>query len=312
MTRKRLFIHSVFLVLLPIIVAWLGLGLAGATALVLLALVWRWLIVLSGIVAPEKTPLLELETTPASHYVEKVRWCMDRLGVEYEEKACGGTLGVFFTGRTVPLLKVRTGLVRTKIGNSPEILRYLWGSHYATHAEQAGFLQPTAERLEFERKLERYGRNLQAWIYYYLSRDRDLTLHLWGANSSLVPAWQRQALRIVFPLLAALVRYSFAVNKEHYEKSVLHIEGLLSYIDTQLADGRQSILGGDMINYTDLAFAALSGLWMQSQGYGGGKADGCRIDREQLPAEMRADIERWIEDHPKATMYVTRLYAEER
>lgn len=312
MTRKRLIIHAVFLVLAPVLVAWFGLGLLGSVTLVLLLLLWRWLIVLSGIVTPEKTPLLELETTPASHYVEKVRWCLDRLGVEYEERACGGTLGVFFIGRTVPLLKVKTGHVRTTIGNSPEILRYLWGSCYVSHARQAEFLEPTAERLDFERKLDRYGRNLQVWIYYHLSRDRDLTLRLWGVNSPLVPRWQRQALRIVFPILAALVRYSFAVNKEHCAKSVLHIDALLSHIDTQLADGRQSILGGDTINYTDLTFAALSGLWMQSPGYGGGKAEACRIEREELPTEMRADIERWIEDFPKATMFVTRLYTEER
>ena len=37
-----------------------------------------------------------------------------------------------------------------------------------------------------------------------------------------------------------------------------------------------------------------------------------RIERDQLPAEMRADVERWIEDFPKATTFVTRLYAEER
>jgi len=312
MTRKRLFIHAVFLVLLPIFVAWLGLGLLPAIILVLLLLLWRWLIVLSGIVAPEKVPALELETTPASHYVEKVRWCMDRLGVEYRERACGGTLGVFFRGRSVPLLKVRTGLVRTDIGNSPEILRYLWGNYYASHGERAEFLAPTLERLEFEQKLDRYGRNLQVWIYYHLLHDRDLTIRVWGADNPLVPRWQRRALRLLFPLLAALVRYSFAINKEHYAKSVLHIEELLSNIDTQLADGRKSILGGNPTNYTDLTFAALSGLWMQSQGYGGGKAESCRIERDQLPAKMRADVERWVEDYPKATTFVTRLYAEER
>jgi hypothetical protein len=135
---------------------------------------------------------------------------------------------------------------------------------------------------------------------------------VWGAKNLLVPRWQRQALRLLFPLQAALIRYSFAISQEHYEKAVLHIEELLSHIDTQLADGRQSILGGDTINYTDLTFAGLSGLWMQSQGYGGGKAEGCRIERDQLPLKMRADVERWIEDFPKATMFVTRLYADER
>lgn len=312
MTRKRRLIHSVFLVLLPVIVALFGLSVAGAAALVLLTLLWRWLIVLSGIVAPEKTPVLELETTPASHYVEKVRWCMDRLGVEYEEKACGGTLGVFFTGRTVPQLKVRTELVRTRIGNSPEILRFLWGNYCVSHTEHARFLEPSTERLEFERRLDRYGRNLQVWIYYHLLCEKALTLTVWGVNNPLVPYWQRQALRIVFPVLVALVRYSFTINQERYARSVLHIEDLLSHIDTQLSDGRRSILGGDEINYTDLAFAALSGLWMQSQGYGGGKAEACRIERDRLPPKMRADIERWLEDYPKATMFVARLYAEER
>ncbi len=312
MAHKRRLIHAVFLVLLPIVVAGFGLGPVAAAALVLLLLVWRWLVVVSGFVAPEKTPALELETMSASHFVEKVRWCMDRLEIEYSERVCGGTLGVFFTGRSVPLLKVRTGLVRTKIGNSPEILRYLWGNYYASHGERAAFLEPTMERIEFEEKLDRYGRNLQVWIYYHLLHHRALTLHAWGANSPVVPHWQRQALRVLFPLLAALIRYAFAISDEQYAKSVLRTEELLSRIDTQLADGRQSILGGNTLNYTDLAFAAFSGLWMQPEGYGGGKAEASRIERDQLPAEMRADVERWIEDFPKASTFVTRLYANER
>jgi len=27
---------------------------------------------------------------------------------------------------------------------------------------------------------------------------------------------------------------------------------------------------------------------------------------------MRADIERWIEDHPRATSFIARMYAQER
>ena len=77
-------------------------------------------------------------------------------------------------------------------------------------------------------------------------------------------------------------------------------------------DGTLFILGDAESNYTDIAFAALSGLWMQSRGYGGGKAEDNLIERDRLPARMRTDIERWIEDFPKATTFVTRLYAEER
>ena len=116
---------------------------AGAIALVVFALAWRWIITLSGILAPEKTPDIELETIAASHFVEKVRWCMDRLGIEYTERQWVGVLGVFSMGRSVPELKIRTGLVRSSIGNSPEILRYLWGAYAADLGDKAKFLEPT-------------------------------------------------------------------------------------------------------------------------------------------------------------------------
>ncbi|MDX2411631.1 MAG: hypothetical protein QNK16_05640, partial [Woeseiaceae bacterium] len=253
-----------------------------------------------------------LETIAASHFVEKVRWCMDRMQLEYTERQSGGTLGVFFTGRTVPQLRLRTGLVESVIGNSPEILRFLWGAHTARSPQEMAFLEPTTERLQLEGRLDRHGRNLQVWIYSHLLHDRELTLQAWGANNPAVPAWQRHALRLIFPLLAALIRRAFGVTDEHYTRSVLHIEELLSEVDTVLADGRGSILGGDAVNFTDLAFAANTGLWLQPENYGGGKADACRIERDRMPAEMRADIERWIEDFPRATGFVEGLYEKER
>ncbi len=312
MVRNRLLIHSIFLVLLPLAVAYFGLGLLTTLLLLLLLLLWRWAIVLSGIVAPEKGAAIVLETISASHYVEKVRWCMDRLGIEYVERQSGGTLGVFFTGRTVPQLRVRTGLVQTIIGDSPDILRYLWARSYGTHGDAAQFLQPTRERLELEKKLDRYGRSLQVWLYYHLLPQSDLTLRAWGINNPRVPRWHKFALRVLRPLQAALIRRSFRINDEHYAKSVLRIEELIAEVDTQLADGRKSILGGDTINYTDIAFAAFSGLWMQAEGYGGGKAESERIGVEEMPSGMRADVTRWLEDYPKPQAFVMRLYAEER
>jgi len=97
------------------------------------------------------------------------------------------TLGVFFTGRTVPALRVRTGLVESVIGQSPEILRYLWGAYAAPLGKAADFLRPTKERLELEGKLDRYGANLQVWVYYHLLGDRELTLHAWGGNDPRFP-----------------------------------------------------------------------------------------------------------------------------
>ncbi len=203
-------------------------------------------------------------------------------------------------------------MVWSRIGNSPEILRYLWGAYAAELGEGARFLQPTPARIEFEQRLDRYGRNLQVWIYYHLLGDRELCTHLWGANSPQTPAWQRLAIRILYPLQAFLIRRALRVSPGHYQQSCEHIEKLLAGVEGQLADGRRSVLGDAEINYTDIAFASLSGVWAHPDEYGGGAAAGTRIDRERLPMPMKRDMQRWATDYALAAGFVERLYHEER
>lgn len=308
MTEKRTAIFAFILFVAPIFVAWYGLSVPAAAGLVLLLLLLRWLITLSGFVAPEKTPELVLATISASHFVEKVRWCMDRLGIDYVEQTSAGTLGAFYRGRTVPQLKVRTGGVRSVIGNSPDILRYLYGRCLAADPGRAAFLEPTPERLEFEKRLDAYGRSLQVWVYYHLLHDRELTLHAWGADSPLTPAWQRLLLRALFPVQARLIRFSFKINDDNYARAVQRIEGLLADINADLVDGRTSLLGGSAHNYTDFTFAAFTGLWLMPEDYGGGKAEATRIEPSEGPVAMRADIDRWTEAYPAAVDYVESLY----
>ena len=312
MIERRLFVHAIALTIAPIIVAWYGLSVAAAILLVLLLLVWRWLIVLSGLVSPPNTPELVLATISASHFVEKVRWCMDRLGLEYTEQVSGGAMGAFFRGRTVPQLKIRTGAVQSSIGNSPEILRYLWGRYGAEDPDAAAFLEPTPERVEYESRLDRYGISLQVWVYYHVLNDRDLTLHVWGAGSPATPAWQRPLLRLLFPVLRFLIRRSFRITVENYKRAVKRIDETLGDADARLQAGQKSLLGGDAPNYTDFAFAAMTGLILMPPGYAGGKAEAVRLDREQAPAAMRQDIEDWVARHERAIAFVEALYAEER
>ncbi|HEX5788496.1 MAG TPA: glutathione S-transferase N-terminal domain-containing protein [Woeseiaceae bacterium] len=312
MTDRRRLVHTVVLFVLPLFAAGFGWPLWAAIIAVLLMLLWRWLIALSGFAWPEKQPPLVLDSISASHFVEKVRWNLDVAGIEYVEKPAGGTLGAYFGGRTVPRLRIRTGHARSEIGNSPEILRYLWGAWGAQLGERGRHLEPTPERLELEARLDRYGVNLQVWIYHHLLEDRDLTLRAWGAGNPDVPLWQRLLLRPLYPLLAWLIRKSFRITPRSYEKACGHIETLLAEMNATLGDGRASILGGDRLNYTDYEFAAMTGLWLQPRNYGGGRADKVRIERSQATSPMRADIERWIEDYPVAVAWVQRLYAEER
>jgi glutathione S-transferase len=312
MTGRRLLIHSLFLLLLPIAVAWLGIGVAGAVGLVAVALLWRWAIALSTFVAPPRLPELELETISASHFVEKVRWSLDRLGVAYREKPAGGALGAFFLGRTVPVLKFRTGAVRSSIGNSPEILRYLWGRYAVDRGGQAEFLRPSGERLEFEAQVDRCGVDLQVWVYFHILDDRKLTLRAWGADSPAIPAWQRALLKVLFPVLRFMIRKSFRINSKRHAKAVEHVNDLLAGVEDRLADGRRSILGGDEINFSDIAFAAIMGLWAMPPQLGGGKADAVRVDIGECSEAMQGEVSAWKSGYPKSAAFIERLYEEHR
>ena len=309
MRSSRRFIHSVFLLALPIAVAAFGWSVWTAIALVILMLVWRWLIAMLSLAKPERRPQLELDAISISHFVEKVRWNLDLTGLDYIERTSGGTLGAFYTGRTVPRLRFKTGAVTSEIGNSAEILRYLWGRYTAELGDKVRHLEPTPERQDFEVKSDKYGTNLQVWCYHHLLPNRALTLHAWGCNNPGVPAWQRLALKILYPLQAALIRRSFRITPNNVAKVTERIEHMLEHVDTALADGRKSILGGDELNYTDYGFAAMSGVWMQNKHYGGGKAEHVLIDRERMPEAMRADVERWSEDYPRLVAWVSDLYA---
>jgi len=312
MTGRRILLHSLFVFLLPVIVAWWGLSVSGAIALVLLALLWRWAISLSAIITPASVPELELETISASHFVEKVRWSLDRLGLDYRERPVGGTLGAFFLGRTVPLLKFRTGAVRSSIGNSAEILRYLWGRYSAELGERAEFLRPTPERLEFESRVDRCGVDLQVWVYFHILDDRELTLHAWGANSPLIPRWQRLALKLLYPLLIRLIRRAFRISPKHHARAVANISSLLAEVEERLEDDRQSILGGDEINYSDLAFASIMGLWLMPPKYGLRQADAVRITIDRCPPAMQREVESWKSRYPRSSAFIERLYQDYR
>ncbi len=312
MTERRNLVHLAALFAAPAIVAWFGWSVPAALLLIALLLLWRWLIVMSGLARPEKSADLVLETIAISHFAEKVRWCLDRLGIDYTEKVVAGTLGAFYRGRTVPQLKARTGAVRSTIGNSREILRYVWGRYGYQDPAAAEFLETNNERTELEARLDRFGRSLQVWIYHRLLRHRELCLRLWGVDDPAIPMWQRQLIRWLYPMQARLIRNAFRIEDESFAREVAKIEELLVEMNGRLTTGARSLLGGDEPNYTDFAFAAMCGVWLMPAGYGGGRAEAVRLEREQLPPSMLMDVESWEAAYPEVVDFVTRLYAAER
>jgi glutathione S-transferase len=177
---------------------------------------------------------------------------------------------------------------------------------------RAEFLRPTPERLEFESRIDSCGTDLQVWVYFHILDDRELTLHAWGANSPLIPAWQRLSLRLLYPLLKLLIRQAFRISPKHHARAVSKVSALLAEVENRLEDGRQSILGGNEVNYSDLAFAAIMGLWLMPPQYGSRRADAVRVSVDRCPAAMQSEIATWKSAYPRSAAFIARLYEQHR
>ncbi|MEL7538597.1 MAG: glutathione S-transferase N-terminal domain-containing protein [Pseudomonadota bacterium] len=312
MTGNRLIWHTFFLYSLPFLLLWLDGGLGLALVLVLVALLARWAIGLSVWVAPAKVPAVQLDSIAVSHFVEKVRWCLDRLGIDYVEKRAAGTLGAFTVGRTVPRLKFSTGAVRSEIGNSAEILRYLYGRYAAELGADAEFLAPTKERVALEQDIDAIGVLLQQWVYYHVAGDREAALAAWGARDPRTPAWQRLVIRVGYPLLSTMIKRAFRVSAARHEKVLARLTDTLGDFEDRLRDGRNTLLAGPAPDYCDFAFAAINSVWLRHDQFARGTSAPVRLAPEKLPEAMRNEIKQWSQRFPKVVAHFERLYREER
>ncbi len=303
--------HLYFL-LLPFAVVALGLG-AGATAgLVAAGLVWRWAAGLARLRPAPVPPLLRLETIGASHIVEKARWHLDRLGAPYEEDRAGGVLGILLAARSVPRLHIEAGPSTTCIGDSTEMLRFLWGRYGTSHPKEAAFLQPTAESLELEPRMNAYAVDMRRCVYHVLLPHRSDMLRLWGAHDPTLPRWQRVFMRVFYPLMRLFVVRGLGVNEAEVAKSRERARVFLRDMEERLASGGPVLRRGPL-HSIDFQLAAASAIWVQPPQFGGPwYAEHYAIRRETWPEDARRELEALEAEFPHTTAWTRKLYAEER
>lgn len=303
-------IHGLVVYSIPTLVAWLGFGVPAAIGVTALAAGAGVVLRLRDLVSPRDPKLIELHTITYSHYVEKVRWCLDRTGLEYREVPSIGILGLLLTGRTVPLLVLPAS--RTSIGDSPKILRFLWGA-YSTELprERVGFLEPSPEAVALEKHFdEMLGIQVRVWSYWHLLESDELTLLMWGAHEPTVPQWQRTVLPWLRPLLAAMLKRMLGVTAPRAEAGLAATRQVFAEVDAMLADGRRFLMGGDEPSFVDITFASLAALVIFPDGYGGERASMRSAPLDRLSPVWRAEV-----DALRATaagQFVMRLYREER
>lgn len=291
-------------------VAWAGLGVPAAIALALAAGVAVVAVGMRRLVAPPPADLVELHTITYSHYVEKVRWCLDRTGIAYREVPSIGILGLVLTGRTVPTLVVPA--LRTSIGDSPAILRFLWANWASSlPASALRFLEPTPERVALEKHFDRdLGIPVRVWSYWHLLQQPDLTLMMWGIEETSVPAWQRRILPWLRVPLAALLRRMLGVSEARAAAGLEATRAVFAEVDAMLADGRRWLEGGEEPTFVDFTFASLAALAILPPGYTGGAAVRSSPPLERFAPAWREEIERLRAT--EAGRFVLRVYAEER
>ena len=300
---------SLGLYALPVIVALFGFGVPAAIGASLAMLVAGIVVRARRLMTPLDPADVELHTITYSHYVEKVRWCLDRTGVAYREVPSVGILGVFLTGRTVPTLVVPA--TKTSIGDSPEILRFLWGRYFGVRPEASRFLAPTPEALALEKHFDQnLGIHVRLWSYWHLLEHRDLTLVMWGVEEPGIPQWQRTLLPWLHPVLAALLRRMIGVSEANAARGIAKTREVFAEVDAMLADGRKYLMGGDELTFVDITFASLAALILFPDGYTGGSGSLRQLPVDRLPAAWRDEVEALRAT--RAGQFVMRLYAEER
>jgi glutathione S-transferase len=248
-------------------------------------------------------PVLRLITIPISHYCEKARWALDRVGLSYDEqrhvqgihqlaaRRAGG-------GSTVPVLVTPERV----IGESSEVLDWV---DERTPPEHRLFAAEHGERVEAESLCRRFDQGLgpraRRLIYVHMLPQSRVAL---GFNNQGVPAWEDRLLRSAWPLADRFMRHRLEIRPgvEVGDEAAVFRE--FDFVAERLADGRGH-LAGDRFGAADLTFASLAAAVILPTVYG------VRLPQPEELAPSTAALVTRAREHP-AGRYALSLFAEQR
>jgi len=242
-----------------------------------------------------------LITIPVSHYCEKARWALDRVGLPYVEQPHVPLIHRLATqrntGGTVPVLVHGT----TRLIDSTPIVVH------ADAARGGNLLYPrdAALRKEVEALEEQFdsdlGPHTRRWAYAQLLPDTKLLRTLWSRGA---PTSEATLLTMIAPLVRRLVTAGYKITPESAERSLERVRSVFRQMNERLSEGRR-FLSGDRFTAADLTFAALAAPMLLP--------DKCRAAQPHLnevPAAMREEILRMRDS--AAGQFALRMFSDER
>ena len=207
---------------------------------------------------------LRLLTIPISHYCEKARWALDRLGLAYIEER---HLQVFHylrsfqlgRGPNVPIL-IDCNQVIT---DSTRILQHL--DRYAAPESR---LYPDGDRKRVEELEELFDETLgiesRRWVYFHALQTPRMALRVSGQG---VPGWQAAAAPLCYPLLKAFIGYKLQPTAAKVAAGLARARTVIDQVDSLLSDGRPFLVG-ERFTAADLTLASLLAPFLLPPEYG--------------------------------------------
>lgn len=218
----------------------------------------------------------ELTSIRFSHYVEKVRWTMDRLGIAYRERplmpiihfavtpfvvGLMGESDSHSTRFSTPILKSDRGEIIVK---SSRIVKYL--SERFLSPQDTLFPNDDVAQLDEYYNCHLGPRTRELFYFNVLDRS-EVIFELAERN---VDRIQARLFRTWFPLCRKWIISGLGITHQRVEEGIDCIYREFERVGKRLADGRP-FLFGERITAADISFACLGGaitLPSPAEGYG--------------------------------------------
>jgi glutathione S-transferase len=248
-------------------------------------------------------PSCVLITIPISHYCEKARWALERVGIAYRERAHLQVIHRIAVRRaggekTAPVLLCGDRV----LSDSADIVNYADAQAppgrrlYPEDPAEAGDVR--ALERDFDTRLGPDGRR---WMYNGLRGRRDLAM---AYACTGVPAWERRALALGYPAIARVIDRLLDVTPATAARSEAEVRAVFDTVAKRLSDGRP-YLCGESFSAGDLTFAALAASVLMPPGYGVPLPQ-----PDELPTATAAVV-RELREHP-AGAHALSMYRHER